>query len=213
MAANISNHDPMFPIKTVSGNTELTKGDLGELAAQTFKRGVPVQVTAAGFVQQWDGATISKGIAGVSLQIGQNLPSNGYGAPSQGYGQVTGPKAIQTWGSVQNEANAVNIALGTPASDGRTLFAVANQDTKFRAMVDNSAGTNAASYTPTSNNMVGNQYGITFDASGQAYIDINKNTVGTNTVFQVDEYDPIDGNQVNGHVIGHFVNTASQFAQ
>lgn len=213
MPVNINNHDPIYPVKTVSGNTELTKGDLGELAAQTFKRGVPVQVTAAGFVQQWDATTIAKGIAGIGLQIGQNLPSNGYGAPAQGFGQVTGTKAIQTWGSVQFQSGAVNIALGAPASDGRTLFAVANLDTIFRAQVDNASGSNAASYTPTSNNMVGNQYGLTFDSSGQAYVDIAKNTVGTNTVVEVLEYDEIDGNQVNGHVFVRFTQAAAQLSQ
>jgi hypothetical protein len=213
MAVNITNHDPISIIKTVSGNTELTKGDLGELAAQTFKRGVPVQVTAAGFVQQWDGTTIAKGIAGIGLSIGQNLPSNGFGAPSQGFGQVTGPKAIQTWGSVQYQPGAVNIAEGTPASDGRTLFAVANLDTIFLIQVDNTSGSTAANYTPTSNNMVGNQFGITFDASGQAFLDISKSTVGTNTVFEVLEYSQIDGNQVNGHVLGRFTSAASQLSQ
>lgn len=213
MAVNITNHDPIYPAKTVSGNTELTKGDLGELAAQTFKRGVPVQVTAANFVQQWDGTTISKGIAGIGLQIGQNLPSNGFGAPAQGFGQVTGPKSIQTWGSVQFQPNAVNISQGAPASDGRTLFAVANLDTIFRAQVDNTSGSTASTYTPTANNMVGNQYGMTIDASGQWFVDISKSTVGTNTVFEVLEYDQIDGNQVNGHVFGRFTQAAMQLSQ
>lgn len=213
MPVNITNHDPIYPVKTVSGNTELTKGDIGELAAQTFKRGVPVQVTASNFVQQWDGTTIAKGIAGVGLQIGQNLPSNGYGMPAPGFGQVTGPKAIQTWGSVQFQPGAVNIAQGTPASDGRTLFAVANQDTVFRVQVDNASGSTASTYTPTLNNMIGNQYGMTIDASGQAYLDLAKSTVGTNTIFEVLEYDQIDGNQVNGHVLGRFTTAASQLSQ
>lgn len=213
MAVNITNHDPITVGKTVSGNTELTKGDLGELAAQTFKRGVPVQLTAAGFVQQWDGSTIAKGIAGIGLQIGQNLPSNGFGAPPLGFGQVTGPKAIQTWGSVQFQANAVNIALATPASDGRTLFAVANLDTIFRIQVDNTAGSTSNNYIPNQNNMAGNQFGITFDASGQAFLDISKNTVGTNTVFEVMEYDQVDGNLVNGHVFGRFTQAAAQLSQ
>jgi hypothetical protein len=213
MAANINDHDPVFPIQTVSGNTELTNGSIPELAGQTFKRGVPVQVTTGGtpgFVQVWDGTTIAAGIAGVSLQIGNNLGTNGQGAPAQGFGQVTGTKAIQTWGSVQFQPGAVNIAEGTPATDGRTLFAVATGDTIFRIQVDNASGSVPNDYIPTANAMLGKQFGITFDSNGQVYLDISKSTPGTNTVFQVTEYDQIDGNQVNGHVHGHFIKSAQQ---
>jgi hypothetical protein len=213
MAVNITDHDPIFPIQTVSGNTEFTDGSTPELAGQTYKRGVPVQITTGGtpgFLQVWDGTTVAAGIAGVSLEIGSNLGTNGQGAPSPGFGQVTGTKAIQTYGSVQFEPNAVNIALGTPATDGRALFAVANGDTIFRIQVDNTSGTTPDDYIPTDNAMIGQQYGITFDASGQAFLDLAKATPGTNTVFQVTEYDQIDGNQVNGHVHGRFIKAAQQ---
>jgi hypothetical protein len=211
MPVNIALHDSVFPIKTVSGNTEQTLAE-PELAAQTYKRGVPVQQTAAGFIQQWDAATIVAGIAGISLQIGSNLASNGAGAPAPGFGQVTGPKAIQTWGSVQNEPNAVNIAMGTPATDGRALFAVANDDTMFRIQVDNTNGATATDYIPTTLVMKGKQYGITFDANGQAFLDFAKATAGTNTVAQVIDYDPIDGNTVNGHVHIRFIRAAQQLS-
>lgn len=214
MAVNTNNHDAIFPVQTVSGNTEYTKST-PELAGQTFKRGVPVQLftsSGAKYIRQWDGTTVTAGIAGVSLQIGSNLGTNGQGAPSQGFGQVTGSKAIQTWGSVQNQPNAVNIAMGTPASDGRTLYAMATQDTLFQIMVDNTSGAVANDYIPTQNNMLQAQYGITFDSNGQAFLDISKSTPGTNTVFQVLDYSPIDGNQVNGHVIGRFTVAAMQLA-
>lgn len=211
MAANLTLHTAIFPVETDSGNTDRTMA-IPELAGQTFKQGVPVQKTSGGFMQQWDGTTIADGISGISSSFGVNLPSNGFGAPQPGYGQVTGPKAIQTYGTVPNEANAVNIALGTPASDGRTLFFVANGDTSFNIQVDNSAGAVAADYTPTLLNMLGNQYGITFDSSGTAYLDANKDTPGTNTVFLVTEYDSVDANQVNGHVIGKFIPAARQLS-
>lgn len=212
MAVNTNNHDAMFPIQTVSGNTEFTKAT-PELAGQTYKRGVPVQLTTASgakYIRQWDGTTIAAGIAGVSLQIGSNLGTNGQGAPAQGFGQVTGTKAIQTWGSVQNQPNAVNIAMGTPATDGRALYAMAGPDTIFQIMVDNTSGAVANDYIPTANNMLQAQYGITFDSNGTVFLDISKNTPGTNTVFQVLDYSPIDGNQVNGHVFGRFVQSALQ---
>jgi hypothetical protein len=209
MAANIAVHTAMFPVETDSGNTERTQA-IPELAGQTFKGGVPVQLTGAGFIQKWDGTTFTDGIAGVSSSFDQNLGTNGAGAPAPGYQQVTGNKALQTYGSVPNEPNAVNIALGTPAIDGRTLFWVANADTRFQIQVDNSAGAVAADYTPTLLQMLGNQYGITFDAGGTCYLDANKNTVGTNTCFRVLDYDSVDGNQVNGHVIGKFVISSTQ---
>lgn len=210
MAANIAVHTPMFPVETDSGNTERTQA-IPELAGQTFKGGVPVQLTEpAGFIEKWDGTTFTAGIAGVSTTFGSNLGTSGAGAPAPGYGQVTGSKALQTYGSVINEPNAVNIALGTPAIDGRTLFWVANADTRFQIQVDNSAGAVAADYTPTLLQMLGNQYGITFDAGGTCYLDFNKSTPGTNTCFRVLDYDSVDGNQVNGHVIGKFVITSTQ---
>lgn len=212
MAANIAVHTAIFPVETDSGNTDRTQA-LPELAGQTFKGGVPVQLTEpAGFVQKWDGTTVAAGILGVSSSFGLNLGTSGAGAPAPGYGQVTGNKALQTYGSVVNEPNAVNIALGTPAIDGRTLFFVANGDTRFQIQVDNSAGAVPADYTPTLLQMLGNQYGITFDSGGTCYLDANKDTPGTDTVFQVLDYDTVDGNLVNGHVIGKFIASARQLS-
>jgi hypothetical protein len=209
MAANIAVHTPIFPVETDSGNTEKTAA-IPELAGQTFKGGVPVQLTSVGFIQVWDGATVAAGIAGVSSSFGLNLATNGAGAPAPGYGQVTSNKSLQTYGSVINEPNAVNSALGAPAIDGRTLLWVANQDTIFTIQVDNSAGAVPADYTPTLLQMRGKQYGITFDAGGTCYLDANKSTVGTNTVFRVLDYSSVDGNLVNGHVLGKFTVAAEQ---
>lgn len=209
MALNINNHDAIFPVKTVSGNTESTDTK-PEAAGQQYKRGIPLQINAGGNLQQWDGTTVTAGIAGVSLHIGSNLGSAGQGAPAPGYGGITGTKATQTYGSVQNEILAVNIAIGAPATDGRALYALANFDTLFKIMVDNTSGAVPADYTPTLLNMVDKFYGITFDSNGQAFLDASKSTKGTNTVFQVKEYSTIDGNQVNGHVHGFFQLAAQQ---
>jgi hypothetical protein len=211
MAANIAVHTPVFPVETDSGNTDRTQA-IPELAGQTFLGGVPVQLTGAGFIQKWDGTTITAGISGISSSFGQNLGTDGAGAPQPGYQQVTGNKALQTYGNVVNEPNAVNIALGTPAIDGRTLFFVANGDTRFNIQVDNSAGAVPADYIPTLLEMLGKSYGITFDSGGTCYLDANKDTPGTNTVFQVLDYDSVDGNLVNGHVIGKFITAARQLS-
>jgi hypothetical protein len=186
MAALLSQHYPIIPLITTSGNTEGTQG-IPEKATQTFKLGVFVQLNA-GYVQQWDGATYSQGIVGVSLIPASNLATNGAGAPTN-FGQITGVGATQTYGYVPNQPNAVNIAYGAPITDGRTLVALANQDTIFEMQCDASSG---AVYGLTQAN-VGTQYGVTIDANGTMYIDIAKTTVGTNTCVQVVRLNPIDG--------------------
>lgn len=204
MAANLSVHIPFIPLITVSGNTEETQG-IPEKATQTFKIGVCVQLNA-GFVQQWDGTTYTNGILGISLIPASNLATNGAGAPSN-FGQITGQGAIQTYGSVPNQPNATNIALGTPITDGRTLVAIANQDTIFEGQVDNSAGAVAADYTAVQAD-VGKQFGVTIDAGGTMYVDRGKTTVGTNTCVQVTRLNPVDGAIVNNRV--QFVVVAPQ---
>lgn len=192
MAALLTVHTPINPIITTSGNTEGTQG-IPEKATQTFKLGVFVQLNA-GFVQQWDGATYSQGIVGVSLIPASNLATNGLGAPTN-FGQITGPGATQTFGYVVNQPNAVNIAYGAPITDGRTLVALANQDTIFEIQCDASTG---GVFTLTQAN-VGSQFGATIDAGGTMYLDIGKTTVGTNTCLQVVRLNPVDGAINNNH--------------
>jgi hypothetical protein len=194
----------MIPLITTSGNTEETQG-IPEKATQTFKLGVVVQLNA-GYVQQWDGTTYTQGALGISLIPASNLATNGAGAPTN-FGQITGTGAIQTYGSVINEPNAVNIALGTPITDGRTLVALANSDTIFEGQGDNSSGSVAADYTFVQSD-VGKQFGITIDAGGTMYIDRGKTTVGTNTLVQVVRLNPIDGAIVNNRA--QFVFTSPQ---
>lgn len=204
---NLTTHVPAIPLKTVSGNTELTLS-VNEKSGQTFLAGVPVQL-ASGVVQKWDGTTIAAGIFGISLIMGSNLASNGKGAPPQPWGQIGPPGAIQTWGSVPNQPNGVNIAIGTPFSDGRTLLAVSYGDTIFEAMCDNSAGSVAADYTPTQAS-IGTQYGLTFDTNGYIYVDLGKTTPGTNTVVQCVGINPDDGLIVNARLQFVFIKSAQQ---
>lgn len=211
MAANLTVHSPMIPITDISGNTPSTTG-IPEKAAQTFFQGVPVQLNA-GFVQKWDGATVTAGILGISNIMGSNLATNGAGAPA-GFGPIGQPGAIQTWGSVPNQPNALNIAIGTPITDGRTLVLLANDDTTFEGQCDNSTGAVAADYTPTQA-MVGTYRGITFDAGGTAYIDLGKATSGTNTVVLITQLSPEDMTPAgvsipNGRVRFKFQNAAIQ---
>lgn len=194
MPANLAYHEPIGSVETTSGLTPFTASQL-EKAGQTFKIGVPVQLNA-GYVQQWDGATIAAGIAGFSLTYGLNLGTNGKGAPGA-FEQIGPPGAIQTYGSVPNQPSAVNIAVGAPISDGRTLFESAIGLTIFEGQFDNSAGAVAADYTILQS-QIGTQFGLTIDANGTWYVDNDKVTPGTNTVVQVVGVNPIDQTAVAG---------------
>ena len=187
-AANLTVHEMIGAVQTISGNTPFTNA-ISEKASQTFLQGVPVQLNA-GYVQKWDGATYTAGILGFSLQPAVNLASNGKGTPGL-FSQVGPPGATVTYGSVPYQASASNIPVGAPMTDGRTYFEQANNDTIFEAQFDNSNGTTAPDYTPTIS-MVGSQFGLTFDASGYAYVDGNKTTVGTNTCVVIVGFNPDD---------------------
>lgn len=207
MAANLTVHEIIGSVQTISGNTPLTQAT-PELASQTFNTGAPVQLSSGGFVQLWDGTTYTAGLVGFSLIPASNLSSNGKGAP-QPFGQIGPPGSIQTYGKVPYQASAVNIAVGAPITDGRTLYESANNDTIFEAQYDNSAGSVAADYTPTQAT-IGAQFGLTADGNGTYYIDANKTTVGTNTNVRVVGVNPIDGFIVNARLRFQVVPTAQQ---
>ena len=179
--ANLTTHLPILQVQEKAGTTPFTNAQ-PELAGQTFKFGSPVQLSAGGFVQAWDGTTVTAGILGVAESFGLNLGTNGAGAPTPPFGGITGTGAIQTWGSVPNQPSAVNISLGTPISDGRTLYMEPRESTIFQALFDNSAGTVAADFTPTQADL-GVKYGLTVDANGFWYVD--KNKTGGSAVLQI----------------------------
>jgi hypothetical protein len=179
--ANLTTHQPILQVQNKANTTPFTEA-IAEAAGQTFLSGVPVQLNGAGYVQQWDGSTVAAGILGVSESFGQNLGTAGAGAPVPPFGGITGNIAIQTYGTVPNQPNAVNIALGTPVADGRTLFMDPSQDNIFQALFDNSAGAVAADYTPVQAS-IGVSYGLTKDANGYWYVD--KNKTGGNAVVQI----------------------------
>lgn len=180
-AANLSTHLPIMQVLEKANTTPYTSAQ-PEAAGQTFLSGTPVQLNGSGYVQAWDGVTVSAGILGVSESFGLNLGTAGSGAPVPPFGGITGTGAIQTYGSVVNEPNAVNIALGTPISDGRTLYIEPWQSVIFQALFDNSNGTTSANYTPTQAN-IGTSYGLTKDANGYWYVDANK--TGASAVVQL----------------------------
>ena len=181
MPANLTTHLPILLVLEKAGTTPYTSS-IAEAAGQTFWSGTPVQLNGAGFVQAWDGVTVTAGILGISESFGANLGSAGLGAPILPFGGVTGNIAIQVWGAVVNQPLGVNIALGTPVTDGRTLYIEPNQDNIFQALFDNSTGTVTANWT-TTQATIGATYGMTKDANGWWYVDGGK--TGGTAIVQV----------------------------
>lgn len=184
MAAGLTNHQAIRQVKTTSGNAPLANGQYGEKAAQTFIDGTPVMLNA-GFIQAWDGTTITGGILGICPGLGNNLASNALGAPLQPYGSVGLGSGLK-FGSVPNQPSAVNIPFGAPLADGRQVVEIATPDTWFEGQIDNtSTGT-----APTAVALIGSQYGLTIDATGHWYVDLSK-TAGS-AVLVIKELNPVD---------------------
>lgn len=204
--ANLTTHVPITQVQNKANTTPFTSAQ-PEAAGQTFKFGSPVQLNTSGNVQAWDGTTVSAGILGVAESFGLNLGSAGAGAPVPPFGGITGTGAIQTYGFVPGQPSAVNIALGTPISDGRTLYVEPNQDNIFNALFDNSGGTVAADWTPVQSD-IGKSYGLTVDANGFWYVD--KNKTGGSAVVQIIGLP--DGSYLNAPVDFVFLTSAIQVA-
>ena len=97
-AANLTTHLPILQVQEKAGTTPFTNA-LPEKAGQTFRFGVPVQLDGSGFVQEWDGSTFSAGILGVAESFGQNLGTDGAGAPVPPFGGITGQHCHSDLGS------------------------------------------------------------------------------------------------------------------
>lgn len=206
---NLTLHAPIIQVLQKANTTPMTSAQ-PEAAGQSFPSGAPVQLNGAGYVQVWDGATVAAGILGISESFGQNLGSAGAGAPAMPFGSITGIGATASYGSVPGQPGGVNIALGTPIADGRTLYIEPNQDNIFEATFDNSAGNVAADYTPTQAT-IGVSYGMTRSTGdGSWYVD--KSKTGGAAVVQVVGVNPIDGFTLNARVRFVFLASAVQVA-
>lgn len=190
---------PIICSKTTSGNTPKTRS-LIEKAGQTFYTGVPVMVDqATGGIQEWDGATIALGIAGISGQAGSNLASTGAGAPGP-FQPYTGLGSGLSWGNVPNQASAKNIARGGPFVDGRCPYFVAEEDTTFEAAVGGAQTTVVTDVTKT--------YGMTKDTDNLWYVDRTK--TGGSAVCKIIALHPNDGPKLGGRVLIKFLAASSQ---
>jgi len=157
---------------TVSGNQPRMQRIL-EKAGQTFKSGTPLQIdTGVGALKAWDGTTVSDGIAGIAKEFGANLAS-------------TGVAQQQSFGSVQNEANAANFSRPY-FNDGMTGIVVANQDTMFYGQVGPAQ--------TTAQTDIGKTYGMTIDSDGHWYVDKTKTGASAVvTIVGLDDWDTTRG--------------------
>jgi hypothetical protein len=203
MASLLANHSEIEVVRTVNNTTERTESPQ-EKAGQTFVKGTPVQLNA-GVLQAWDGTTVAAGIYGVAAEDAHNLATDGAGFPAP-FGVVGFPGTGTTFGKVPFQASAVNIPEGAPPVKGLVVCWLATLDTIFRAQTDNGSG---SATTPTKAN-IGTLYGLTVDANGHWYVDFNKTTVGTNTVVQMVDLDPIDGSSANARILFTFTKAAQQ---
>lgn len=171
-------------VQTVSGNQPRIRRLL-EAAGDTFLAGTPLAL-AAGFVIPWAGAIVTNqvgAIIGMSKEFGAQLA-------------VSGVAQQQTFGTVPNEAAAVNISRPF-FNDGRTGVEVADPDTIFLGQV-------GPAQTALQSD-IGVQYGMTKDADNHWFVDKTKTTVGTNTCVIIVKLDPNDQSATPRGVYFRFV--------
>lgn len=207
---NLANHLPIICVQNRANTAPLTNA-MAEAASQTFQFGTPVYINSSGYVAAWPNLSWTNAILGIAESPGQNLASAGAGAPVAPFGGITGTGSQLSYGFVPNEPSAVNIPLGAPVADGRTLFIEANLDNVFEVMCDNSSGTGSASWTPTQSTLApgSNQFGLTLDTGGKFwYVDLG--VTGAHAVVQVVGINPLDGFIANARLRVKFLVAAIQ---
>lgn len=161
----------MYGSQSSSGQ-QPTQRRIAEKSAQTFLLGVPVSVDGLGFLVEWDGATITGGIAGISTEPARNRTTSGT------------PQLISPLGfAIQGQPNSKIIAV-PPFDDGKLNIYQANNDTTFYGEVGPSQLSTSV--------VIGTQYGLTKDTDNNWYVDILKVTPGVDTTVVavgIDQFD------------------------
>jgi hypothetical protein len=174
MAVNLSTHNPIYPIGTISGNQELIN-NLLEGSGQTFQPGTPVQIktssTNEGYVVA---STPSNGstqvvVKGITYLVGKNLSSSGFGAAPP-FGSIGYPGGLGAVQNIQNQPNAYSIYHGAPFVDGLTLVGIANLDTIWAVQIDASTGS-TYNYNATTT-PIGSTIALNKDGNGWWYADL-----------------------------------------
>lgn len=200
--------DAIEPVMDLGGAISYPVRALVEEAGQVFVYGVPVQVNGTdGGVQLWDGATLTAGIAGFSVQAAQNLGTTGAGA-AQPFSPILGPGSnIGNYVPNSTQPNATINPPMTPIADGLNYFAVAAPTTVFIGKLGTSA-----TVTPvaTSNQAVGVAYGLTKDTGNNFwYVDTNK--TGASAAVRIVQLSPLEPvGTVGGHVLFVILNAVAQ---
>lgn len=181
---------PIEPVANLGGAVSFPVLHIIEEASETAPAGTPCQINGTdGGVQAWDGTTTTAGIAGFLIENFSNLSSTGLGAP-QGFSPVLGAgSVIGSYAANANQPLAVITPPGVPINDGGVSFAVAFPGTEFVAALGSSAGS-ANTAEATANQYVGASYGLTKDANGYWYVDLNK--TGGSVVVRITQLDPRD---------------------
>jgi hypothetical protein len=167
MAANLSVHQPIIPVYTVSGNQEQIF-NFQEGSGQTFKIGTPVVISAGAVVASTSPLSSTNLTCGFCAYPGHNLASAGLGA-SPVFGSIGFPGGSPTFGTVVNQSSAVNLLHGSPFVDGLMPVYESVEDTVFEVQVDNSTG---AAFTASTADL-GKYAALVTDATNSWYLDRN----------------------------------------
>lgn len=202
-------HVPIIQVQNKANTTPFTYAN-PESAGQSFLSGAPVMLDGSGFTKEWDGTAAA--ILGIAESYGQQLGVSGLGAPALPWGGVQGTLAAQTYQPpVPNQPKAVNIALGTPVIDGRTLYLSPGVDNVYEANFDNSAYSGTASQVTPTQADIGAKYGLnkepaaaTSNPAGGTYVGggwyVDKNITGGSATIQIVGINTVDGNGSGGYV-------------
>lgn len=176
---------PIQVVQTISGN-QWNANRYTEEASQTFQVGTPVEIDSGdGGWQAWAGTAATDSgtfISGISYEAAHNYAALGV-APLPYQPVVTVGSTI-TFGSVQNQASAVNIPMGAPFTDGRIGVFLPTVDTVFSATF----GDNGTAATPLITD-IGLSYGLTIDSNSKFWY-VDKNKTSTDAVVQIVALDP-----------------------
>jgi len=182
---------PFTVYKVIQASDSLpTVQRLPEKAALTIKRGTPVFLSSGYIIERTAISSVATAIvAGIVGEAGHNLTADG---TAQGG---------MTYGSVQNQPAAVNIAIGSPFADGNIEVIEAIDETIFRGKTDAAHTVGVADIFA--------QYGLTKDAtSGLWFVDTTIVTAATGTCVEVIEL--IEPGVVGGQVAFRFTKAAQQ---
>ncbi len=186
-------YEPIRFVYGETGNSMPAIFHVGEKASATFKLGAPLTLTGGnGYLLEctFAGADI---VYGVAVEPGQNLSSDGVGIEGT------------TEGTAQNQVNSKVVPFGSRVKDGKAKVLAADAESVFSiALKSGQVFTQA---------MIGQNYGITKDATtGFWYLD-NTVQAGNSQVATVVGVDPSCANTAadGSRVYFRFVSTKRFF--